>query len=669
MSPRLRLIVLSFLMLFVELVLIRWLGSNIVFLSYFTNFVLLGSFLGIGIGFLRANRDVDLSRYAPVALALLVGLVWFFLTRGRPYPDAKPEYFRSPGDTGLPIWIVLPLIFTAVAAVMALISEGVARVFKTFEPLEAYRLDILGSLLGVVCFSLMSFMSAPPVAWGVVVGGLFLSVSLRDLKWYQAAAIVGLLLVLSMQSFGGQIWSPYYRIQIFEEAPSVQRAYVNGRPHQWLTTNAIMEQSFQHFLIPFLSRADREPIQDLLVIGSGTGNDVQIALSLDAEHVDAVEIDPGIQGVAERLNPEAPFNDPRVSSFITDGRAFLEGTDRKYDMIMFAIPDSLTLIAGNANLRLEGYLLTEEAMTAARDHLKPGGIFMLSEYFREGFAAERAAGTMHEVFGPPPCKISVGGDWHQVIFLSSTDPSAIACAEADVWQASETTPPPVTDDRPFAYIEGRTIPVFYLVSLAGLLLVSLIAVRLASGPIRQMRPYLDLFFMGAAFLLLETKNVVQFALLFGSTWFVNALVFAGILLTVLAAIEVAQRYELKSTRSAYLWLFGSLAVAWLVPSSWLLALPYVVRVVVAIAIAFAPVFFANLVFARRFREVGASTIAFGANLLGAMIGGMLEYGSLLIGYRSLTIVAAALYGAAWFFGTKTASPGVDKVLDPAGDVG
>ena len=75
MSPYLRLVLLSFLMLFVELALIRWTGSNIVYLSYFSNFVLLGSFLGIGVGFLRAEARVNLFPYAPVALAFFVGFV------------------------------------------------------------------------------------------------------------------------------------------------------------------------------------------------------------------------------------------------------------------------------------------------------------------------------------------------------------------------------------------------------------------------------------------------------------------------------------------------------------------------------------------------------------------------------------------------------------------
>ena len=54
---RLRLVLASALMLFAELSLIRWLGANLVHLAYFSNFVLLGSFLGVGLGFLRASRD------------------------------------------------------------------------------------------------------------------------------------------------------------------------------------------------------------------------------------------------------------------------------------------------------------------------------------------------------------------------------------------------------------------------------------------------------------------------------------------------------------------------------------------------------------------------------------------------------------------------------------
>ena len=178
-------------------------------------------------------------------------------------------------------------------------------------------------------------------------------------------------------------------------------------------------------------------------------------------------------------------------------------------------------------------------------------------------------------------------------------------------------------------------------------------VRLASGaPLGQMRPYVDLFFMGAAFLLLETKSVVQFALLFGTTWFVNSLVFAGILLAVLAAIEVARRAKLPRPIVLYGALLACLAVAWLVPPASLLSLSTVPRFFASVLVAFAPVFVANLIFADRFRDVGASTIAFGANLLGAMLGGVLEYLAIITGYRALLFGVAILYGLAYLTGRR-----------------
>jgi len=204
-------------------------------------------------------------------------------------------------------------------------------------------------------------------------------------------------------------------------------------------------------------------------------------------------------------------------------------------------------------------------------------------------------------------------------------------------------PAAATDDYPFLYLQQPGVPGFYLATLALIVLAALLLVQRTSGPLRAMAADADLFFMGAAFLLLETKNVVQFALLFGTTWFVNALVFMGILLAVLAAITVAQRVHLKRLWILYCLLFAAVAVAWLVPPESLLTLSLLPRFLAASAIAFVPIFVANLVFAQRFKGVGSSNVAFGANLLGAMIGGVLEYSSLALGYRALLPVIAGLY--------------------------
>jgi hypothetical protein len=187
----------------------------------------------------------------------------------------------------------------------------------------------------------------------------------------------------------------------------------------------------------------------------------------------------------------------------------------------------------------------------------------------------------------------------------------------------------------------------------GLILVgSVVAVRIAGGSLKEMARYLDLFWMGAAFLLLESKNIVQFALFFGTTWYVNSLVFAGVLLSVYAAVETARHVRLPRPIWLYLALLVALVVAYVVPQGWLLDLPVVVRFVAATAVAFAPIFLANLVFAQRFKSVSSSTTAFGASLLGAILGGVLEYLSLITGFRFLLVVVAVLYGLAFAFGRR-----------------
>jgi hypothetical protein len=218
------------------------------------------------------------------------------------------------------------------------------------------------------------------------------------------------------------------------------------------------------------------------------------------------------------------------------------------------------------------------------------------------------------------------------------------------WQGARLSP--ASDDHPFPYLKTPSIPAPYLWTIGLILAASLLLVRVAAGPLRPMARYLDLFWMGAAFLLLETKNVVQFALLFGTTWFVNSLVFAGVLLSVFAAVEVARRVTLPRPNLLYLGLLVALVVAWAVPQESLLRLSPVLRFVAAGAIAFAPIFLANLVFAQRFRESASSTMAFGANLLGAIVGGILEYLAFVTGYRFLLVLVAVLYGLAFAFGRR-----------------
>ena len=161
--------------------------------------------------------------------------------------------------------------------------------------------------------------------------------------------------------------------------------------------------------------------------------------------------------------------------------------------------------------------------------------------------------------------------------------------------------------------------------------------------------------LGVAFLLLETRSLAMFSLLFGTTWLVNALVFFAILASVLLAILINQRTRLDSPRLLYLGLFGSIALTLALSPSALLIEPVWLRYILAAALAFAPVFFANLVFSYSFRDTKTADMAFASNLLGAVVGGAVEYIALISGYGFLLIVVAGLYLAAWLLATRIRS--------------
>jgi hypothetical protein len=619
-----------------------------VYLSFFSNFVLLGSFLGIGIGFLRGRSARNLFPLSPIALALLILFVFAFPVQiDRSGSDLV--FFGELQTQGLPTWLMLPVIFLAVAGVTAMLAEGLARQFVRFAPLEAYRLDIIGSILGIVGFTALSFLGAPPIAWGAVAAMAFIILIPPQLRLGQVIAIVGVLLMLGVESLTpGYSWSPYYRIGTLELEEGVYGVEVNGIPHQIILPVDDLAEIEPLYQVPYDRTSIR--LENVLVIGAGTGNDVAFALSKGAEHVDAVEIDPGLVHLGRDLHPARPYDDSRVDVHNTDGRAFLEQDGERYDLILFALPDSLTLVSGQAALRLESYLFTLEAMQAARDRLEPEGAFSMYNFYREDWLVDRLAGTLREAFGHSPCVDSLGEVGKRAVLTIGATPEAVACEQP--WEAVGDVPSPSRDDYPFLYLREAQIPGFYLLAMGLILASGAALIRCTAGSFRRMTRYVDLFFMGAAFLLLETKSVVQFALLFGTTWFVNSVVFVGVLISVYLAIEATRRVRLPNPALLYGALLLSVLAAVLVPLHDLLGLPGPVRFVAAVVLWFTPIFIANLVFAQRFSTVGESNVAFGANLLGAVVGGVVEYAALMTGYTALAVLVALLYGAAFVFGRR-----------------
>ena len=127
----------------------------------------------------------------------------------------------------------------------------------------------------------------------------------------------------------------------------------------------------------------------VLIIGAGSGNDVSRALAWGADRVDAVEIDPVIHGLGNADHPDHPYDDPRVFVHLNDGRNFLRSTNKQYDLIIYALVDSLVLHSSYSNIRLESYLFTKQAFDDVKKRLKPGGVFVMYNYFRQGWIVSR----------------------------------------------------------------------------------------------------------------------------------------------------------------------------------------------------------------------------------------------------------------------------------------
>lgn len=679
LTPRPRLVALSFLMLFGQLALIRWLGASIFYLSYFSNFVLLGSFLGLGLGFLWSGRSGrSIYPLAPLLFGTLVAYVYVFDV---PLDVTMRDvvFFDSITPvSALPREVVLALLFVSVATVMATVGDGVGRTFVRFRPLEAYKWDLVGSLLGIAGFTVLSFLGAQPVVWGLIIVAVFLAtMPLRDLRRWALTGLGVVLLLAPLiaeardtttdeqeRSFASGattkelIWSPYYRITSLDTPSGGKSTFVNQTPHwhQMPTEgNPLYEMVYE--------RVARPNGGDVLVIGAGSGNDVASALRRGAQRVDAVEIDPRLMEIAEDSHPDDPYADPRVTSHIDDGRAFLERSDRRWDKILLALPDSLTLVHGQASVRLESYLFTEQAVESARDHLKPGGVFAMYNWYRQDWLVDRYAETLAAVFEQPPC-VTRFGQTNLAVLVASDDPDALDCPPEETWVGSTDAPRPVSDDHPFPYLRTRSMPGLYVWStllVLGLSVAAVTGIALAGrsdkrASVREFVGFADLFFMGVAFLLLETKSVVQFALLFGTTWLVNSLVFLGVLSSVLLAVAVSRRVSFRRPARLYAVLLAALALAYLVPPDRLLALDVVPRFVAAVSLAFFPIFTANLVFTQRFRDTAHSATAFGANLIGAMVGGLLEYAAMVTGYRSLLVIVALAYGLAFLTGRRHLTP-------------
>jgi hypothetical protein len=289
----------------------------------------------------------------------------------------------------------------------------------------------------------------------------------------------------------------------------------------------------------------------------------------------------------------------------------------------------------------------------------------------EKWIADRIFTVMTEAFGHPPLVYQGDANGWGTTFLTGPTPLNapdaatvidLTTAQREVfsdrnrltWRYSETEgyldsalfsddAELLTDDWPFLYMRSRTIPPNYLLALLLTFVGSLLLVWRMVPSIDIKRPSnWNFFALGAAFALLETRAITEIALVFGSTWLTNTIVIGAILAMILLANVVVTRWH-PPLRWVYGGLFAVVIVDYLFPLQTLLGLDFWAQVLAAGVRVAAPMFFAGIIFACWFERTTTPSAALGANLIGAVVGGLLEYLSLVIGLRQLYVLALVFY--------------------------
>ncbi len=658
------------LSLFLELAVIRWQGTIFEFFAFYKNYGLLACFAGLGLGYALSRNEEGI----PLSLTLCL-LAWqfgllMFLRFGLPRPSvslATSPFLEqlsmglqtSTSNQSRAVYLLLTVVFLLTALAFVPLGQVCGRLMEKTSQLSAYGLNLAGSLLGVSLMFLASWLWTPPVVW---FGACFLALLFFFVRTRTTLLVGGSLALLSVMILAwpvnplwNKVYSPYQMLEIGYSNTGLMLVRAAGHYYQRVqdlsTSNPAFQPIRNYYDLPY--RVHSGP-NDVAVVGAGTGNDVAAALRSGARHVDAIEIDPAILLAGRMNHPERPYSNSRVRRIVNDARSFFRNTPDHYDLIVYGLLDSHTLLSQASSVRLDSFVYTIEGLREARSRLKETGVLSLSFAILDSRLGLKIFQMMRAAFdGKDPLCIYTEYD-SSVIFLESKNgdlsvpPALLAETHfidaSSYFRNSQFKVDISTDDWPFLYMPRRVYPLTYLITLGLVLLVSFVLY----ASFLQRRPqtsYLPFFFLGAGFMLVETKGITEMGLAFGNTWQVISIAIAGVLVMSFLANAVVHRWRVSDPYLPYLFLLLSLAVGWWIARAGGLPSTALGRIA-TVAILTCPLFFSGIVFSALLSAESQISSVMSMNLMGAMCGGVLEYNSMYFGFRFLYVLALALYAAA-----------------------
>ncbi|MEZ0224605.1 MAG: methyltransferase domain-containing protein [Alphaproteobacteria bacterium] len=686
------LLLVSIAGLYVELVLIRWMGTEVRIFAYVQNLVLIACFLGFGVGCFQSDKPGTLMPVLDglVVLTLIVSLpspVWqtFMLhlsnllslsADAALWGDHQVSYTQMEyvGYSALAILVVAALLWVIAVSMMPL-GRWIGFCFDHSKNItRTYSVNLVGSLIGTWVLVVLAALSMPPSVWVTLCFLVILAATPKSKKNWAVGLLFLLPVLIMIQATSVRTtWSPYQKLTLtpinregeylietnnagYMTMSNTQPAFLKKHPEIAKTYKDTAYDSPFRF-------ADPNP--DVLIVGAGAGNDAAAALRNGASHVDAVEIDPVIHDLGKKLHPDKPYSNDKVTVVLNDARNFLRRSDKKYDAIIFGLLDSHTEVSGYTNIRVDNYVYTKEAFEQARNLLKPDGILVLKFEVRKPWTwiGQRFYRTLTDVFGREPVTYqpnTTGNMWSGTVFIESNSDKLwqrakqpelkkfIAAHPLKFTATSASPPESSTDDWPYPYNRGRTIPQTYLTVSALLLVIAFFMVR-KTFDVRERQTWV-MFLLGAGFMLMETQLVSRLSLYFGTTWIVNSIAISALLLVLVAAnawLDTGKRPDMR--KPAYVVLILSLIANYFVPWEKLPFAPWVVGLTLSAAFGVS-ILMAGIIFTTSLQKAEKKSGALGANVLGAVVGGLSQNLSFVIGLKALLPLAAVCYAASAIVG-------------------
>jgi len=658
-----------------ELAMIRWQGTVWELFAFYKNFGLISCFAGLGLGYALSNR-----KCIPMVLSLpLLALQMFLLVAMRngmpawtltslmatPFSEQLNMGFAVSTDAPhmIAVYVFLSAVMLLTALAFVPVGQICGRLLKQTTALKAYGLNLIGSIVGSFLMMDLSILWTPPVIWLVPCFAIFLVLQAFDRR----AIIVGALSMLVAVSvldwpvsfLYERVYSPYQLLERGRGDHGLSMIRAAGQYYQRildLSNNSVAAYRDQkpaqnYYELPYRIHPNSKRVA---VVGAGTGNDVAAALRTGVAQIDAIEIDPAIMDIGAQYHPEFPYWNKRVSCYVDDARTFLRSTTNKYDLIVYGLLDSHTLLSHASSVRLDSFVYTVEGIRDARNRLVDDGVVSLSFCIISKEIGRKIYLMMEKAFdGHPPICIRANYD-SSVIFLQSKEGnlklnSDVLNKTGFKYITHEYSNPNIqadisTDDWPFFYMPQRVYPISYIGMVALIFLASLFLYWNFVGE----RPRLNhsaYFFMGAGFMLVETKAITELGLMFGNTWQIISIVIIAVLTMAYLANVVVMKFGLNRMGTPLILLLLSLGVGLAVAKSGgMPATP--LGQLTAVIILTIPIFFSGLAFSSLLARTGDIAGALAINLFGAICGGLLEYNSMYFGFQFLYWIAMGLYGAA-----------------------